>query len=525
MFVRNVNLDGVSLDFLTFRDLQEHKEDNYFTILIGKNASGKSEILKEICHLLIRSQIKDDYRSLYVDSLDYYLDRNYKDLLHRGDRNVNCNLVLYNGREPQTYSYIRTDEKRKFVNFKGEIEYIEENVFRHFFAVTNDQAKVESLIDKINIVAVSSGQFDKFPVLQSMGISSGTGIKYSYVGVQNDRLSSKYDSILALKVGEIGLSILKFCIESKKVNLNSLFATLGFSGKVKITYEVKSHLLSRDVTEPEMLSIAGVSYSSIGLGSGQDTLTSTDIDSIKNSLQYFSKIQDQCNELPKFNDNDRYMSVDLDLFTDSETTLVKNLYYVAKVNALSIKDVSFERGEGSSSLALASSGQINLLNIFLGIASCIKNNSLILIDEPEISLHADWQMKFMPMLQDVFACYTGCHYIVATHAPMIISNADSTCSSILNMNTGITESVSIFEKQSSDYLNAYLFETPGHKNETMNREVVSLLSAISKRKKLSEVQLGKAERLIKWSSTLNIDDPIKDLVDILKEALEVYLND
>ena len=517
MLIKEICLNGLSLKFSSTNPLNQKEKESRFTILIGKNASGKSELLKEICHLLIRAQIKDDFRSVYVDVLDHYLDRNYKEIMHRGEENLSSELELIHGGESLIYKYLRTDEKREFVNYLGQTEYLDEQVFRHCFEITSTKRKKVQAADKVNIVAVSSGQFDKFPVLQSMGLSSDTGIKYSYVGIQNDRLSSRYDSILALKIGEIGHAILKFCVESKKLKLDGLLDTLGFTSKVKLRYEIKSHVLSKNPKKQEVLSIGGNKYASVGLGSNRDTLTDEEIELIKNALSFFTKHQESPLEFTGL--------ADLDLFGESGNIEVKHLYYAAKVNALEIKDVYFEGERGVCSLALASSGQLNLLNIFLGIASCIENDSLILIDEPEISLHADWQMKFMPLLRETFSKYKGCHYIVATHAPMIISNVGSSCSSILNMSTGDTVSSSAFNNQSSDYLNSYLFETPGPKNETMNREVVSLLSAISKRKQLNESQFKKAKLLIKWSNELVIGDPIKELVSILEEALEMYLHD
>uniref|UniRef100_A6VY94 ATPase AAA-type core domain-containing protein n=1 Tax=Marinomonas sp. (strain MWYL1) TaxID=400668 RepID=A6VY94_MARMS len=176
-------------------------------------------------------------------------------------------------------------------------------------------------------------------------------------------------------------------------------------------------------------------------------------------------------------------------------------------------------------MSSASSGQINILNIFFGISSCISDDSLILIDEPEISLHAEWQMKFLPLLRDVFKSFKGCHYIISTHSPMIISNVGTDDSTIINMEDGVTYLSSDFMFKSADYINSHLFETPGPKNETMNREVVGLLSAISKGNKLSKDKIIKAELLIKLSKYLSDADPIKELVDILGEALEVNSND
>lgn len=514
MLINTVTINGTSFDFSTKRSKKQKKKESFFTILIGKNASGKSNTLKEICHLLIRSQIKNDFESLYVDNLDHYLDRNYKKILHRGEDNFRSSLCFENNNEDFLYQYIRTNEKREFINYLGNVEYIEEKVFRHSFKINNEIFSKKTKKNIINIIAVSSGQFDKFPVLQSMGLSSSTGIKYSYVGVQNDKLASHYDNILSLKVGEIGHAIIKIAVEEKKIHLNKFLDVLGFSNKVKIRYKIRRRTLSNFSNNNEKLLIDGREFSSVGLGNIEDKLNEKDIILLNKAILYFTRKHESNNE--------DYGNIDLDLFGKKNSIEAIYLYYAAKFNALEVRDVYFEGESGTSSLSLASSGQINLLNIFFGIASCIEDNSLILIDEPEISLHADWQMQFIPLVRETFSQYKGCHYIVATHAPLIISKVCSDHSSILNMTTGVTISSEKFNNQSSDYINSYLFETPGPKNETMNREVVSLLSAISKRKELSETDLQKASHLINLSHKLLDDDPIKDLVNILEEALRIF---
>ncbi|CDG88782.1 hypothetical protein XBFFL1_240001 [Xenorhabdus bovienii str. feltiae Florida] len=58
----------------------------------------------------------------------------------------------------------------------------------------------------------------------------------------------------------------------------------------------------------------------------------------------------------------------------------------------------------------------------LGISSVIKDNSLILIDEPEVCLHPEWQEKYIKLLIDIFKINKKCHFIITTHSPQIIAN-------------------------------------------------------------------------------------------------------
>lgn len=50
----------------------------------------------------------------------------------------------------------------------------------------------------------------------------------------------------------------------------------------------------------------------------------------------------------------------------------------------------------------------------------IPENALILIDEPEISLHIDWQMDFLPRLQRLIEL-RNVYFLIATHSPSIIN--------------------------------------------------------------------------------------------------------
>lgn len=81
----------------------------------------------------------------------------------------------------------------------------------------------------------------------------------------------------------------------------------------------------------------------------------------------------------------------------------------------------------------ASSGELSLVVTLLGIASSIEDGSLVLIDEPEISLHPQWQAEYLERLGDAFAEYRGCHFVVATHSPTLVSGANLEQTSIVNL--------------------------------------------------------------------------------------------
>jgi ABC-type Mn2+/Zn2+ transport system ATPase subunit len=65
-----------------------------------------------------------------------------------------------------------------------------------------------------------------------------------------------------------------------------------------------------------------------------------------------------------------------------------------------------------------SSGEQHQLVLFFALLFEIKQNSLILIDEPELSLHVAWQKKFIGDLMEIIEL-TGFDVVLATHSPQL----------------------------------------------------------------------------------------------------------
>jgi predicted ATP-dependent endonuclease of OLD family len=71
--------------------------------------------------------------------------------------------------------------------------------------------------------------------------------------------------------------------------------------------------------------------------------------------------------------------------------------------------------------ASLSSGEQHILILFYDLLFNDSENSLILIDEPEISLHVDWQLSFLDDLRRIVSIAPH-DILLATHSPQIINN-------------------------------------------------------------------------------------------------------
>lgn len=66
-----------------------------------------------------------------------------------------------------------------------------------------------------------------------------------------------------------------------------------------------------------------------------------------------------------------------------------------------------------------SSGEQHQLVVLYELLFRAPRNGLVLVDEPEISLHVAWQARFLPDLMEILAL-TDSYGVVATHSPVII---------------------------------------------------------------------------------------------------------
>jgi len=94
------------------------------------------------------------------------------------------------------------------------------------------------------------------------------------------------------------------------------------------------------------------------------------------------------------------------------------------------KGFSIGLSDGSSiEPKLLSSGEQHEIVLLCDLIFFSEQGTLVLIDEPEISLHIDWQKKFLSDLEDIGKA-TGLKFLLATHSPAIIGKRFDICQEI-----------------------------------------------------------------------------------------------
>lgn len=112
------------------------------------------------------------------------------------------------------------------------------------------------------------------------------------------------------------------------------------------------------------------------------------------------------------------LSKKIDLFVD----IINTRFVNKSISINKTKGFIFTSSNGKNILPInLSSGEQHELILYYELLFRIKENSLILIDEPEISLHIEWQRAFLKDLHKVIEL-VDLDALIATHSPDIVYN-------------------------------------------------------------------------------------------------------
>lgn len=99
--------------------------------------------------------------------------------------------------------------------------------------------------------------------------------------------------------------------------------------------------------------------------------------------------------------------------------IINQRFSYKEINISKEKGFTFTCNGNSLSPTQLSSGEQHELVILYELLFKVKPNSLILIDEPELSLHVEWQVNFLKDLQEITQI-ANVDVLIATHSPDII---------------------------------------------------------------------------------------------------------
>lgn len=359
------------------------------------------------------------------------------------------------------------------------------------------------------IVACNFGAFDKFPV-QKVNGSSQTRYDvpyYKYVGahVNGNMISS---SAIAFR---LLFALRENMDDRQRQNLSSILDFIGYDHTITLNYSivlrskkngsVYDHVLQRVQKDKE--------YSKLTSEQRSNKVREL-YDFYKN--KEFAK-QPTCN-----------YDIDIDQKSLAANEDLNYIYKLKQYDLVQATSVVFYKNGKQIASEEMSSGEFAMLSMVLSISTAASDShTLILIDEPELSLHPNWQMTIIDNLDRALKDQV-CHLLIATHSHMLVSD--------LPMNRS---SVSQWEKDKDGNLianrieeNTYgwsaeevllkVFKTATDRNRYFGERIAKLLEQMGNDTITKEAVADELNELQEISQHLSDVDPMKMVLNTIIDA-------
>ncbi|WP_411563145.1 AAA family ATPase [Pseudomonas shirazensis] len=181
-----------------------------------------------------------------------------------------------------------------------------------------------------------------------------------------------------------------------------------------------------------------------------------------------------------------------------------------------------------------SSGEQNINYLLMGLICSAKKGAVFLIDEPEISLHLQWQLA-MPKVFDIIAKSFGVSIVIATHSPTLIANANEPSDFSYVLNKGKLRLLSDDERYSVESIILEGFDTYTPNNRAVHERCAQLVAQsmadeeeVSAQDSIALKQLGGIkDKVLKHFDKYSVPGAEQDL-DLIEKAcaaIEMLLAD
>ncbi|WP_288457557.1 ATP-binding protein [uncultured Chryseobacterium sp.] len=365
------------------------------------------------------------------------------------------------------------------------------------------------------IIAVSTSPYDKFPVLNELRKGDFSYNNYSYLGIRDLRTSNFSLGFMSKIINQ--LLIIRNNDSNQFEKIIQVLNYLDYSEDIHLTFEIKllnnqikRLFIANSIEEEfmEILSISGYNKPNFSFfkDAESDELNKIRIDNLIQILKSYH-----------FGGRRKIYEIIINSSNIESEIQLDDLIFLMDAGLAKLRDVRLKKIQSNKihQISDASSGEQCIFTTLVGIACNIKDNSLILIDEPEISLHPEWQEKYITLLIETFQKYKNCHFIIATHSPQLISKLSIENCYILQMDSRELKNAKDYANNSIDFQLANIFNSPGFKNEYLSRISFSIISKVGKTKKFDEEDIKNYDILKSQIKFLRDNDPVIGLFNLI----------
>jgi predicted ATPase len=381
-------------------DVNEFYNSEYISLIIGQNGTGKSKLLEAVSSFLIN------------------IVRSYNQIKFRWDLKYGIEIDICFDNEIYTFKYLN---EFSFVNKSGK-------------KINEKDLLPDNLIVNVNTFN------DKYPFIESEDF-------YNYCGLR----TVSNNIYVNVPVENCFLNLTSIIQNEKKIKVtNNIFSELNFQKKISVHYIIKN---KKFLTNPKFLKIKNEYFKNLvltekHLSSFISILTESisnkrvenfkikrfinNSSDVKETLDFLIHLE-KIDKLNKLSFSWEEILSNVDEFQNKEFLDKIEIYKILReIGILQFENFQVYR-DNYFDFNEASSGEFHFLNLFASVLSNIKDNSLVIIDEPEISLHPNWQNKLIYTLEPLFKAYPNSQFIIASHSHLMVSSLKKEKSSLITM--------------------------------------------------------------------------------------------
>ncbi|HFK1403147.1 TPA: AAA family ATPase [Bacillus cereus] len=408
------------------------------TLLVGKNGAGKTTTLN-ILNILLSKQFENlfkyNFKSMVLTTAEGNLtvkqNENNLDLQWNPTNKKirSSELQVYR----RTYSYGYGGKQEVSFEYDGNLDGFAESIETMYFPTYRRlETDIFNLLS--NSISNNSEDISNYSrrtvdeVLNSLSNFSYETNNNIVLGVSNKEISSmikkKWEAVIKFEKEKLNslvrnfmLSLLKTPSPKEELSIGDLHKTFNadeVKEKLKQFFTMIGYIDKNNLSAVELINehvqrvekALGIDDSNLEVLLNEesvDALVSHDL--IHRLLGMFEEshlvITEQKTPF-------RELVKDLKEFIDADITFNEEegvLYFSKNQNELNSEDLS--------------AGEKQLVTLFVYTKLCNREKTILLIDEPELSLHISWQRKF---LKHIMNNNKNVQFIISSHSPFIVSN-------------------------------------------------------------------------------------------------------
>ncbi|WP_283188861.1 AAA family ATPase [Pseudomonas sp. PMCC200344] len=242
---------------------------------------------------------------------------------------------------------------------------------------------------------------------------------YKYLGL---RQSSNLTTTGALEKKVIQSLITGFSTPGFKDRLKNWLRLAGFKEDIRILLELQSlKLLSGDWREvyEELIRI----QSARAMSPARESSLRPRLDREFDDIWYFLRLLSVWPVQQGVDGTTMYYELSEVLESTEAAEIWKKGFDAARRwRAFKKSSLIFGKSNVGSEFSDLSSGEQQLIGTNSRLLAELNDHSLVVIDEPEISLHPQWQIKYIPTLLDSLRNIDATHVLIATHSHFMVSD-------------------------------------------------------------------------------------------------------